>query len=103
MDSASPLDSIRRLIQRLVLAALLCQSPSNPQGISASIYDRNDHQHAFAQRVVDAKGKALGQRPMVSKGDVMNAAVIRKGIDIGDLALSQASFDLRFDKATPLL
>ena len=59
MDRASPLDSIRRLIQRLVLAALLCQSPPNPQGISASIYDRNDHQYAFAQRVVDAKGKAI--------------------------------------------
>jgi hypothetical protein len=88
-DSASPLDSIRRLIQRMVLAALLCQSPPNPQGISASIYDRNDHQYAFAQRVVDAKGKSLGQRPMVSKGDFMNAAVIRKGIDIGDQAATE--------------
>jgi hypothetical protein len=58
-DSALSLDSVRRLIQRLVLAALLCQSPPNPQGISASIYDRNDHQHVFAQRVVDAKGKSL--------------------------------------------
>jgi hypothetical protein len=48
MDSASPLDQIHRLIQRLVLAALLCQSPPNPQGISASIYDRDDHQYAFA-------------------------------------------------------
>jgi hypothetical protein len=67
-----------RLIQRLVLAALLCQSPPNPQGISASIYDRNDHQYAFAQRVVDAKGKALRQRPMVSQGDFMNAAEIQE-------------------------
>ena len=58
-DSALSLDSVRRLIQRLVLAALLCQSPPNPQGISASIYDRNDHQHVFAQRVVDSKGKSL--------------------------------------------
>jgi hypothetical protein len=40
------MDCIRRLIQRLVLATPLSQSTPNPQGIAASIYDRNDNQHA---------------------------------------------------------
>jgi hypothetical protein len=89
IDSATQRDSIRRPIQRLVLAAPLCQSPPNPQWVSASIYDRNDHQHAFAHRVIDAKGKSLRQRPMVSQGDFMNAPVIRQGIDISDQAAAE--------------
>ena len=54
-----PQDAIAILLQRLVLATLLSQSPPDPQGISASIYGRNNHQHAFTQRVVDAKTKSL--------------------------------------------
>jgi hypothetical protein len=61
IDTTTPLDFIRRLIERLVLATPLSQSTPSPQGIAASVYDRNDNQHAFAQRVVDAEGKSLGQ------------------------------------------